>query len=353
MEVPKRLRPQNWPATIPLPTDGRTGDLSNQSELALIRKEAASLYERLMQLRSGAGNVTHPQTWESLVRIWQASLKFKDLSESTARNYQRYIRMILAYQLNQPEIQPTNVKESDIEAMLGRWSYSPDLSRGLLVVMKALMKKAVREKWRNDDPTVELNISLPKRKINTWRKRDVEILSSACIEAGHPALAALIVTVFHIGQRLGDTRKFQMGKQYKDGAFRFKQAKTGKYVTIPAPEIVRGIVEPNRAAGDYLFTKPGTALPYGMEEISIDFKRIRSTLPEYIDQPLHLRSLRHSCVQQLARAQCEIYEIAAITGHAYATVHQIIEHYLPRDNELAWSAMAKRSKMEELEPEET
>lgn len=53
---------------------------------------------------------------------------------------------------------------------------------------------------------------------------------------------------------------------------------------------------------------------------------------------LVLRALRHSCVVQLARASCEVPEIAAITGHSLSSVQEIMKVYLPRDSRVAMNA---------------
>lgn len=57
---------------------------------------------------------------------------------------------------------------------------------------------------------------------------------------------------------------------------------------------------------------------------------------------LVLRALRHSCVVQLARASCEVPEIAAITGHSLSSVQEILKVYLPRDSRVAMNAQRKR-----------
>lgn len=55
-----------------------------------------------------------------------------------------------------------------------------------------------------------------------------------------------------------------------------------------------------------------------------------------------LRVLRHSCVVQMARASCEVPEIASVTGHSLSSVTTILSHYLPRDSQVARNAQAKR-----------
>lgn len=55
-----------------------------------------------------------------------------------------------------------------------------------------------------------------------------------------------------------------------------------------------------------------------------------------------LRFLRHSCLVQMARASCEVPEIAALTGHSLPSVTTILSHYLPHDDKVARNAQTKR-----------
>lgn len=55
-----------------------------------------------------------------------------------------------------------------------------------------------------------------------------------------------------------------------------------------------------------------------------------------------LKQLRHSCIVQLARADCTVPQIAAITGHALTSVNSILSVYLPRDTAVARAAQVKR-----------
>ena len=53
------------------------------------------------------------------------------------------------------------------------------------------------------------------------------------------------------------------------------------------------------------------------------------------------RDLRRTAVVRLARAGCTIPELAAITGHTLASVHRILESYLPPDKVVATNAIKK------------
>jgi hypothetical protein len=72
------------------------------------------------------------------------------------------------------------------------------------------------------------------------------------------------------------------------------------------------------------------------------FAGVRSAVTAKGGRHLKLRWLRHSCVVQLARHDCTIPEIAAVTGHALTSVSSILTTYLPRDTTVARNAQVKR-----------
>lgn len=344
-EVPKRLRPEGWPATIPLPYKGRTGNLGDLGELERIKSDAAALLAELNQKRTSA-NVNVSRSWNTLIRLYEDSSRFQTLSDTTKRNYMVYLRRVTKYLAAHPSLQPDTIRESDIEMMLASWNHSRDMKTDMHCTMKLLMEKAVRENWRPDNPTANIICERPgkkERKVTIWEPDDMEAFRAACIQDHQPGIAALIETNWNIGQRLTDVRNFRHDKEYVDGYFRFHQRKTGKYVTIPATEPIRQLIDATYKPDGYLFINPKTNMPFSEMELGLTFAKIRDTMPDYAKRPLYLRNLRHSCVVQLARSGCTIPEIASITGHSYNTVHVVIEHYLPRDNELAARAIEKRA----------
>lgn len=89
----------------------------------------------------------------------------------------------------------------------------------------------------------------------------------------------------------------------------------------------------------YLFRDTATVRPFGEQRLGHVFIALRKATG---GRDLTLRALRHSCVVQLARAGCTAPEIASITGHSINSVERILSVYLPRDNQVAWNAQAKR-----------
>jgi hypothetical protein len=343
-EVPKRLRPENWPATIPLPYEGRTGDLGDAAECERIRTDARELLSELNEKRAGLdGQQPQPKTWETLFGLWHRSARFGRTSRVTQESYLSRSRSLLNKVLPQfPSFAPDVLTESQAEEILASVQ-SPDVRRIYLSIFKLVMNKAIREKWREDNPFAEIKYLAPDRTITLWDEDDVRTMTEACVEAGQPSVAGIIWTAWEIGQRLTDIRMFRHGVEYVDGVFRFFQSKTGQYVTIPAPDRLRDLIDEGGEPGGYLFLNAETARPFTMQNLSVAFKKIRKPLQAQLGKRLLMQKLRHSSVYQFALAECSDFEIASVTGHSYQTVHTIIEYYLPRDNALAFNAMKKRA----------
>ena len=59
------------------------------------------------------------------------------------------------------------------------------------------------------------------------------------------------------------------------------------------------------------------------------------------------QTLRHTAVTRLAESDCEVPEIAAITGHSLKNCHAIIDRYNVRTKKMAKNAYTKRKQSEE------
>lgn len=341
MEVPARLRPSGWSPAIPLPVDGpRTGDLTNASEMARIKADADSLYARLLRQRMGRDEpATSRRDFPRLVREWQASQHFKAKRPKTQKGYAYHAGLVLDWSEASQNPPVETVSRKAIEGFLALYDDRPTTRRHVKVVLKMLLDHAVAMEWRADNPAEKIVVAAPETTVTIWEVEDVRREAWACAAAGQATIAALIFTIWEIGQRITDARLFRRGADYvpADAAFRFWQSKTGSYVTIPVSDDLRAMLA--TVADDdslYLFRDAATGKPWAEDRLGHVFAAIR-TRPA-----LQLRALRHSCVVQLARAGCTVPEIASITGHTPFSVEQILAKYLPRDNEVAWNAQRKR-----------
>lgn len=345
MEVPARLRPLGWSPAIPLPITGaRTGNLQDAAEVVRIQEDAGSLYAKLSQARLGVAEPPRlARDLPALNRAWQQSQHFKGKKPRTQQGYAYHAGLIEDWSKASGNKPIAGLGREAIEAYLALYDDRPTTKRHLKIVLKMLLDHAKAMKWRDDNPVEAIKVAAPKTRIRIWERSDVMAGAWASIWADQAPLAALMLTEWEIGQRLTDTRLFRWGSEYQpaDGAFRFWQEKTQTYVTIPISDALRGLLEAVRDPESlYLFVDRRTGKPFAEQRLGHVWGAIR--LDAGFHKGLQVRGLRHSCVVQLARAECTVPEIAAITGHSPYSVQQILSRYLPRDNEVAWNAQTKR-----------
>jgi integrase len=355
-EVPARNRPPGWPSTRPLPTVGRRGDLTDPAEVARIRADAERLHAELQVARMGGEARVDPDArcLETLIDDWKRSQEWKDNKPRTNKGYNESLKEIRAWaEVDTPD--PAKITSIDVEMFLAIYDDRPTTRYHVRKALRLVMKQAVRRKWRLDNPVDEVKVPMPKSRVRIWEQDDVDLYVWAAIAAGNPDLAAIILTEWEIGQRLTDVVLFRRGAEFlpAEGVFSFSQSKTAENVAIPVSGRLRGVLAHIKRDGSpYLFHDGATKRPYrDVDRLSHVFADVRDrfimgpddVLPKVKGgRRLVLRAIRHSCVVQLARAGCEIPEIASITGHSPASAAEILRTYLPRDSTVAANAQRKR-----------
>lgn len=352
-QLPARLRPSDWPSLIPLPiSTERRGDLSDAAEIGRIQADAKMLYERLQAIRRGTPARAPRRSLENLVREYQKSSAWKALKPITQKGYTTYINHILVWSrtCEPAHPDPTHLTRNDIEGLLSLFDDKPVTRKHTRKVMRLVMDQAIALGWRESNPCD--GIRLPraaKSRALIWEQSDVDAYVAAAMAPGHHtehrrSIALIILLEWEIGQRLTDVRAFRAGSEYEPaaGVFRFYQSKTESYVTVPISPRLQALLNEAAEGQLFLFINEKSGKAYTSERLSKAFAWIRTAAVKNGARPLLLRWLRHSCVVQLARAGCTIPEIAAITGHSHASVTKILDVYLPRDNQVAWNAQAKR-----------
>ena len=349
-ELPARLRPSGWLATIPLPLTGaRKGDLSDASEVARIQDDAKRLYGDYLRARAGSAprEDVEKRTLKKLVATWEVSQAYKDARPKTKRGYQQCVREMLAWAAAAGEPDPTDMTQAQAEAFLALFDDRPTTRRHVKNAFKLTMDQAIAMNWRKDNPVERIKVRVPKSVVRIWEQADLDWHVWAAAVAGEFGLAAMMQMEWEIGQRLTDACLFRRGAEWSDNeaVFRFWQSKTESYVTIPVSDYCATLIRLARLEGSlYLFTDAATGKPFTESSLSHRFAEVRAAIRPTNDnkRPLLFRALRHSCVVQLARAGCSIAEIASITGHSLGSVQSILSRYLPRDNKVAWNAQNKR-----------
>jgi len=275
-----------------------------------------------------------------LIRSWQNTQRFKDKKPKTQQGYIYHAGLISAWSKANGHPAVELIKLEPIEAFLAHYDDRPTTRRHLKIVLSMLMDRAVQLEWRSTNPLATVKMGAPKSTVALWEHDEVVFYREACVKARQPSIAAMILTLWEIGQRVTDARLFRHGAEYADGWFRFYQSKTESYVTVEASPELKILLENIRDPESlYLFTDAATGKPWAEQRLGHVFADIRAASggPQRV-----LRALRHSCVVQMARKGSDVPEIASVTGHSPFSAAQILAKYMPRDSILAAKAQRRR-----------
>ena len=203
-----------------------------------------------------------------------------------------------------------NLRPRHVADMIAAKASTPAAARNLKKTLAALMRFAVAQGMRNDNPVA--GVSAPKIKgagFQTWSEEHI-----AAFEARHPigsrarlAFALLLYTA----QRRGDV--IRMGWQHiHGGLISVRQNKTGTVLQVPIHSELQTVLD--ATPSDHLtflvtsFGKPFTAPGFG--NLFRDWCN-EAKLP----RGLSAHGLRKAACRRLAEAGCSANQIMAISGH--------------------------------------
>jgi integrase len=243
-----------------------------------------------------------------LAAEWLRSAAFLQLRDTTKAVYRRLVEHFRTEHGHRmvADLNPTIVRK-----LLTGKVETPAAANHLLRILRLLMRYAVENEWRPDDPT--FGVRRLKEKGDgapTWTEADI-----AAFEAKWPlgsrarlALALLLYT----GQRRSDV--IRMGRQHLRGdAIFVRQIKTGAELLIPLHPALREVLE--ETEGEHLtFLVTQSGGPFASETAFYNWFAEcarKAGLPPRRSP----HGLRKAAARRLAEAGCTAHQIAAITGH--------------------------------------
>ncbi len=188
---------------------------------------------------------------------------------------------------------------------------TPAAANNLLKKLRALMGYAVRNDWRDDDPTHRVVRFKEGRGHHTWT--DAEL---AAFEARWPVGTrerAAYAIALYTGQRRSDVARMRWTDyDERAGLIEVRQDKTDKDLTIPVHRELRAILDvwPRRHVM-MLVTNRGAS--FSKESFGNWFAK--SIASAGLPDRCVLHGLRKAAARRLAEAGCTTHQIASITGH--------------------------------------
>ncbi len=284
-----------------------------------------------------------------IVRMYRSDPRYTELAAKTQRSYDQCIKAIEAWSklAKHPPIGTINRKV--VREFYRSMVATPAKANAVMRVLRILLGFAVDEGLLAENPAAKQRLKGRPPRQTVWTRENLESFCLAAREAGRPSMALAVLLGANLGQREGDLLKLAWS-QFNGDTITLRQGKTGTRVTVPVIEELGAALAAVPRKSPSMLISETTGRPYLEDNFRHVFADIRAAagLPD-----LWFMDLRRTAVVWLAEAGCQVYEIAAITGHSLKHTVAILEVYLPRNATMARNAIAKlsehrkRTKLEE------
>lgn len=249
---------------------------------------------------------TKPGTISALIAVYYGTPEFTGLAASSQKTYRN---MLERFRETHGDKQVATLTRAHIKAIIGSMHETPAAANNLLDRLRILMKLAMDDEWRADDPTYRVKgFKLNGDGFHTWSEDDIEKYYQT-----HPpgSTARLAMTLMlYTGQRRSDM--VRMGWQHIEAdRIRVRQIKTDALLSIGLhPALTAELALAKKSDLTILLTqfgKPFTANGFG--------NRMRKWCDSAGLAECTSHGLRKAAARRLAEAGCSNKEIMAITGH--------------------------------------
>ena len=181
----------------------------------------------------------------------------------------------------------------------------------------------------------EMRLSKPKPRQQRWEWEDVDKFLAVC---DRPSLRVAFYLLLYTAQRPGDVVNLKWSA-YNGKTIRLRQQKTGKPIEVRCHHKLRAVLDEAKAQRrgvNIVARENGAAI--SRDWLGEMFSRTRKKAG--LDH-LQARDLRRTAIVLMGEADCEEYQIAAVSGHSIENTRQILETYLPRTSKMADAAIRK------------
>lgn len=343
------LRKKGWQPER-LPDDlthaiARAEDLNRQVDAARARNQATP------QPRARAKGPA-PHTVKALVNAYKVSRFYRDKAPETRKGYDAQIAVI--------EHLWGDLAAAQLDAVLVEEAYN--IMRQKTPASAAALVRVVRLIWNKSgplgfrglvNPAARPGLVSTASKGRLWSPECIAVMAEAAEKIGRPSIGHAIILNAWLGQREGDLLRAPLDA-LQDGVLRIRQSKTGAGVPLPVglvphlaaliAQIIADRPTDGTVTATTLIVSEETGRPYKEDNFRALVRKVRAVAHEKWPDfdGLWFMHLRHTAVTRLFEAGCLEAEIAAITGHSLAAVHQILDRYLIRTERLAANAFKKR-----------
>lgn len=247
-----------------------------------------------------------PRSVSALMALVRRSAEWRALAPSTVRTYDNVAKRIEA---EYGDRSAATLPREAIKAIIADMADKPGAANNFLRIFRLMMRVAVDEGWRTDDPTATIRkIRYRKTGFQTWDEDAIAAFEARYALGTRERLAFALL--LYTAQRRSDV--VGMGWQHvRNGKIVLRQHKTGTELAIPIHrDLATVLAHTERDRLTFLLTS------YGKPFVSAGFGNWFRDVCDAAGLPvLSAHGLRKAASRRLAEAGCTPHMIKAITGH--------------------------------------
>lgn len=250
-----------------------------------------------------------PGTISALVVRYYRSVDFWKLEKSTQATYRGVLER---FREDHGHRTVVGLDKQAVRKMVEGKRETPWAANNFLKLLRVLMRFAIEEDLRRDDPTVGVRLIAGRTTgHHSWTEGEIAQFEKTHSIGTRARLAFALL--LYTGQRRGDV--VRMGRQHVKGdCLLVRQQKTGTSLEIPVhPALAKIIAQTPSDNLTFLVTNErGKSKPFTAPGFTNWFREMcrEAGLPH-----CSAHGLRKALARRLAEAGCSEHEIAAITGH--------------------------------------
>jgi integrase len=270
-------------------------------------------------------------TFGRLITDFYGSRPFRDLKPSSQKTYRYVLEPMAKAHGHRSVALMTHQVASKIIADIG--SEKPGMANLTKSVLQTLMKFAVKEKWRDDNPMANIK-NFKTGTHHTWTEGELQTFEKRWPLGTRQRLAYALL--LHTGQRIGDVAKMHRA-DIVNGELHVIQEKTGVELYLPIVPEVEQALKAYPAKGLTLFGNE-RGQPISAKGI---YQLLKTAIAEAgLPAKCVPHGLRKAAIRRLAEAGRSEKQIASVSGHK--TLREIQRYTAAADQRrLARDAMRK------------
>lgn len=274
--------------------------------------EFALEYASLLNGARPAGEPAR-RTFSALVASYVRDRRYKSLAPRTARDYDK----VLTWATDKIGSLPVaGMQRKDVIRARDANADKPRFASYIVQVLRILFEHAIDIGWIAAGANPARGVSLIKSDTEERLPWPQDMIEAFRAEAGDEALL-IFELCLGTGQRIGDVLKMRWSDIAGDG-INVIQGKTGARLWVPFTPRLRDILARTKRRS-LMIVAPmrGTSRPVSYRAAAQRIGKVRESIGA---QRFDIHGLRYSAAAELAAAGCSDELIAAVTGHATATM---------------------------------